>query len=65
MSEDMVYSVLASCIALPIYFAPTIIAFRRGKQNRFPIGLVNLVMGWTAIGWIGTMAWACLDKPRS
>ena len=53
---------LAICIGLPLYFAPTIIAFSRGKQNRYPIALVNLVMGWTVFGWVGTMAWACLDK---
>ena len=56
---------LAICIGLPLYFAPSIIAFSRGKQNRWPIALVNLVMGWSAIGWVGTMIWACLDKPRS
>lgn len=56
---------LAICVGLPLYFAPTIIAFSRGKQNRFPIALVNLIMGWSAIGWVGCMAWACLDKTRS
>ena len=60
--SDLLTAVLIFPIGLPLYLAPTIIAFSRHKTNRFPIGLVNLVMGWTAIGWVGTMMWACLDR---
>jgi hypothetical protein len=64
MTESLIIT-LFIIVGLPLYFAPTIIAFVRNKKNRFPIALVNLVMGYTAIGWVGCMIWACLDKPRS
>jgi len=41
-----------------IYFAPTVIAFRRGQVNAAPIFIVNLFFGWTLVGWVVCFAWA-------
>jgi hypothetical protein len=51
--------------ALAVYFAPSIIA--RIRQNRkFPAILaVNLLLGWTLIGWIGALIWSFRDEPPS
>jgi len=38
------------------------VAFRRYKANRVPIAILNVVLGWTLWGWIGSLLWACFDK---
>jgi hypothetical protein len=45
-------------IALAIYFLPTLIAVKRTHHNRTPIMLVNIFLGWSAIGWIVTLIWS-------
>ena len=39
-------------LLIALYFAPTFIAFARGKRNTTPILLVNFFFGWTVVGWI-------------
>lgn len=34
------------------YMLPWAIAATRGKSNTFAIGILNLLVGWTLIGWI-------------
>lgn len=46
-----------------IYFLPTIIAVRRKhKKNENSIILLNLLLGWTFIGWIVALIWAVADE---
>ena len=44
-----------------VYFLPTIIAALRGQRNGWSILIVNIFLGWTLIGWVVAMAWACSD----
>jgi Superinfection immunity protein len=41
------------------YFFPVFIAYNRKHQNVAPITVINLFFGWTLIGWVVSMAWAC------
>lgn len=41
------------------YFLPWAIAATRGKSNQAAIGLINLLLGWTLIGWIVALVMAC------
>lgn len=41
-----------------LYFLPTVIAFARGHHNAIPIAAVNLLLGWTVLGWIGSFIWS-------
>ena len=51
---------------LAIYFIPTIVAFSRNKNNRTAIFVLNLFLGWTLVGWIVSLVWACIsDKPQT
>lgn len=45
-------------ILLGIYFLPAIIAAGRSHHNATAIFLLNLLLGWTAIGWILSLVWA-------
>ena len=40
------------------YLLPSIMAFQRGHAMRWPILLVNLLLGWTVVGWFATLVWA-------
>jgi hypothetical protein len=41
-----------------LYFLPAIIAFARSKRDATAILVLNLFLGWTAIGWIIALVWA-------
>lgn len=43
------------CFAL--YFLPTIIGWE--KNNVIAIFVLNLLLGWTLIGWLIALIWAC------
>jgi hypothetical protein len=47
-----------------LYFLPSIIGYR--KQAFTGIFVVNLLLGWTVIGWIVALIWACTaqEQPR-
>ena len=44
------------------YFVPSIIAFSRKHQNATAIFALNLLLGWTIIGWIACLVWALTAK---
>lgn len=41
-----------------LYFLPAIIAFARSKRDAGMILVLNLFLGWTAIGWVIALFWA-------
>jgi len=43
---------------LVLYFLPAIIALARNKRDTTSILLLNLFLGWTAIGWVIALVWA-------
>ncbi len=49
-------------IFLPISFAPTIVAFVRKHSQKWLVFLLNLLTGWTGIGWIAALVWAIAGK---
>ncbi|HTW26930.1 MAG TPA: superinfection immunity protein [Acetobacteraceae bacterium] len=56
---------LALAIAIGLYFLPTLIARGRDVVSGGAIFLVNLLFGWTMIGWIGCLLWAMLGETRA
>jgi Superinfection immunity protein len=50
----------AFCLLL--YFLPSIIGHE--KRSFTAIFLVNLFLGWTFVGWIVALVWACADDRR-
>jgi hypothetical protein len=49
--------VVAALVAL--YVVPTVVAFARGCWNVHRVVRVNLVYGWTGIGWLAALIAAC------
>lgn len=48
-------------VILFIYILPTIVG--RDKKNVGAIFALNLLLGWTIVGWVVALVWAlCKDK---
>ncbi len=41
------------------YFLPTVIALVRERHDKFSIFLLNFFFGWSIIGWVIALLWAC------
>jgi Superinfection immunity protein len=46
-----------------LYFLPSFLA--RERRNFAAIFLFNFFLGWTFIGWIIALIWACTAEPRT
>jgi len=42
------------------YFLPTLIAFLRQHKNKPAIFLLNLLLGWTVLGWVVSLVWSAM-----
>ena len=51
-------------VLLLLYFLPTLIASSRKRQNKEAIAVLNLLLGWTVLGWIASLIWAITDPSR-
>jgi hypothetical protein len=47
---------------IALYFLPLIIAVMKNKRNMLAISMLNLFAGWTLLGWIAALVWACLEE---
>lgn len=44
--------------ALMLYLAPAMIADARERKDAFAVTMVNILLGWTVIGWFAALLWA-------
>ncbi|MFM0225110.1 superinfection immunity protein [Paraburkholderia dipogonis] len=44
--------------ALMLYLAPAMIADARERKDAFAVTMVNILLGWTVIGWFAALVWA-------
>ena len=45
-------------------FLPAIIAHSQATKHRLLITLLNVLLGWTLVGWIAAILWALVDSVR-
>jgi hypothetical protein len=43
---------------IALYFLPVANAYHRKHKNAAAIGATNILLGWTAIGWIIALIWS-------
>jgi len=49
-----------------IYFAPSAIGYMQAHHKRLAIFELNLCLGWTVLGWVASIVWACTPaRPRA
>lgn len=44
--------------AIALYLLPTIVAHRRKAMNRGSVTVINILLGWTLLGWVISLAMA-------
>ena len=47
-----------------LHFLPVFVAGSRHVRNFWWILLVNVLFGWTLIGWVAALVWALRDEPE-
>jgi hypothetical protein len=57
-------TVIMLLLIVLIYMLPTLIAFGREHPRRHGITVINILLGWTLIVWIGVFLWASLARPE-
>ncbi len=45
-------------VGIVLYFLPGRIAVTRSHRNALAIGVLNLLLGWTLVGWVVCLVWA-------
>lgn len=48
---------LLAC-GLVLYLIPALVAYRRRHPNAAAIVLLNVLLGWTVLGWAAALVWA-------
>ncbi len=63
MGAFAIIAVAIACfVGLAVYFIPTIIAIARHKRSALGIFLVNLLLGWSFIGWVAALVWSLMSE---
>ena len=50
-------------VAALLYFVPTIVAATRHVPNTGSVFVINLLLGWSFIGWVVALAMAVRSRP--
>lgn len=56
--------IVVIALALCLYVLPTIVALVRRHTQKVPIILVNLLLGWTFIGWVVALVWSFINEKK-
>lgn len=63
--NDISILVIFVCVTFILYFIPALVASRRKHANYLSIAVLNFFTGWTFIGWVASLVWACSkDRER-
>lgn len=51
-------SAITAIVLLIVYFIPALNAYSKRHRSRAMILVVNLMLGWTLLGWLVALAWS-------
>ncbi len=51
-------------IVVGLYFLPALVANHKKKRNSGAIFLLNLLLGWTLLGWVVALVWAATNDSQ-
>lgn len=57
-SSNTIAIIIACVFGFILYIIPMFIALKRKHPQRFPIGCLNIFLGWTFLGWVICLVWA-------
>jgi len=61
MTSDTVLLCTILFAAIAIFFLPSVIAFIANRKYRWVVLFVNVVFGFTLIGWVGALIWSIAE----
>lgn len=47
-----------------LYFLPWLVALGRSNRNTVGIFILNLLTGWTLLGWVASFIWAFVGENK-
>jgi hypothetical protein len=56
---------IVGLLSLGFYFLPLVIAIVRKKSNVVAIGALNLLLGWSLIGWVVALVWSLSNDQQA
>jgi hypothetical protein len=59
---DAPFILLLLIIGLGFYFMPTMLALYRNCHATSWIAMINVLFGWTIVGWFAAIGWAATGK---
>jgi hypothetical protein len=63
-AENLLPALAAMFVAGLLYGLPTLLALSRSHNRSGLLFLVNLLFGWTGVGWLYAFGWAVYGKAR-
>jgi hypothetical protein len=60
MQNLAIQELLLVVLIFVLYFLPTLIALLRKHKNKLAIFLLNLLLGWTVLGWMVSLIWSVI-----
>ncbi len=45
-------------VIIVLYFLPSLVAYFRQHRNIPAIFVLNLLLGWSVLGWVGSLIWS-------
>jgi Superinfection immunity protein len=60
----MILVIFLGALFFCVYFMPTWVAGTRDKKDSTAIFLLNLFLGWTLVGWVVALVWACMEDTK-
>jgi uncharacterized membrane protein YwaF len=57
-------AVLFLIAVIAFYLLPLLVAWQRRHKSLAAIGFVNIVLGWTLVGWLWAMIWSLTGNVR-
>jgi hypothetical protein len=57
-NDNFGLGLLLSAVIVAIYLLPAFVAYGRNHHNKGAILLLDLFLGWTALGWLGALIWS-------
>lgn len=52
-------------LGIGAYLLPAIVAISRKHQNAGAVMTLNLFLGWSILGWVIALVWACTNKTNN
>ena len=59
---EVISVILLVAFAAGFYFTPTIVAVAKKSKRAAALAALNLLLGWTLIGWVVALVWAIAEK---